>query len=70
MTDSGAVAVPARSRSWYGELSPAGKRTFCTLVALLRQANNLVGKTQIKGRCLRGVEVGMGLPPSLKLKYI
>src|SRR5437588_3323591 len=41
----------------------AGKRTFLTLVALLRQANKLVGKTQIKGRSLRGVEVGLGLPP-------
>ena len=28
MTDSRAVAAPAQSRSWYGELSPAGKRTF------------------------------------------
>ncbi len=47
----------------------AGKRTFCTLVALLRQANNLIGKTQIKGRALHDVEVSLGLPPGLKLKY-
>jgi hypothetical protein len=47
----------------------AEKRTFCILVGLLRQANALVDKVQFKGRCLSGVEVSLGLPPSLKLKY-
>jgi hypothetical protein len=47
----------------------AGNRTFCLVVGLLRQTNRLLDKVTIKGRRLREVEVGLGLIPSVKLKY-
>jgi hypothetical protein len=47
----------------------AGNRTFCIVVGLLRQANRLVSRVTIKGRRLHAVEVGLGLIPSIKLKY-
>jgi hypothetical protein len=47
----------------------AGNRTFCLVVGMLRQTNRLLGGVTIKGRKLREVEVGLGLIPSVKLKY-
>jgi hypothetical protein len=47
----------------------ADNRTFCIVVGLLRQANRVVDRVQIKGRRLHEVEVALGLIPSVKLKY-
>jgi len=46
-----------------------GNRTATTVLYLLQQANRVVGKVHIKGRRLRGVEVSLGLPPSIRFKY-
>jgi hypothetical protein len=47
----------------------ADNRTFCIVVALLRQTNRIMDRVQIKGRRLHEVEVSLGLIPSVKLKY-
>jgi hypothetical protein len=47
----------------------AGNRTFCTLVGLLRQTNRMLTTVSLKGRRLHEVEVGLGLIPSVRLKY-
>ncbi len=48
----------------------AGKTTFCLVVGMLRKVNGLIGSTHIKGRVLRGVEVSLGLPPGVKLRFL
>ena len=47
----------------------SGNATFCAVVRLLRQTNRMLGKVQIKGRRLREVEVSLGLPPAVRVKY-
>jgi hypothetical protein len=47
----------------------ADNRTFCIVVAMLRQTNRVMDRVQIKGRRLHEVEVSLGLIPSVKLKY-
>jgi hypothetical protein len=47
----------------------AANRTFCLVTGLLRQANRVVDKVQIKGRRMSEVEVGLGIIPSVRLKY-
>ena len=47
----------------------ADNRTFCMVVGLLRQTNQLVDRVPIKGRRLVEVEMSLGIIPSVKLKY-
>jgi hypothetical protein len=46
-----------------------GNRTLCTVVRLLWQTNRVIDRMPLKGRQLHEVEIGLGLIPSVKLKY-
>ena len=44
-------------------------KTFRTIAGLLRQADRLLGKVELKGRRCTGLAVELGLPPCLRLMY-
>jgi hypothetical protein len=45
-------------------------KVFCTVLGALRQVNNLQAKIQFQGRCLKEVEIELGLPPSVKMVFL
>jgi hypothetical protein len=45
-------------------------KVFCTVLSALRQVNNLQAKIQFRGRCLKEVEIELGLPPSVKMVFL
>jgi hypothetical protein len=47
----------------------ADRKTLCTVVRLVRQANYVQEKIQLKSRRFKELEVTLSLPPSLRLKY-
>ncbi|MFL6111156.1 MAG: hypothetical protein ACJ786_07380 [Catenulispora sp.] len=45
------------------------ERTFRTLVGLLRQANRILGRVELRGRRCTGLTVELGVPPAIRLVY-
>jgi hypothetical protein len=45
-------------------------KVFCTVLGALRQVNNLQAKIRFQGRCLKEVEIELGLPPGVKMVFL
>jgi hypothetical protein len=45
-------------------------KVFCTVLGALRQVNNLQAKIQFQGRCLKEVDIELGLPPSVRMVFL